>query len=128
MNLHSGIYLWSIHFGTAPHRVVQREFLNNLSREQQNSRTYKVDQHNGSFVPLTYILYAFISGYIRNLLFVLNKSVNSRACKNERKMDGGCLEFSSESDNRCSHVQGPDWKLKKGGGALWAFSLIFKTP
>ena len=50
------------------------------------------------------------------VLFTLQKSVTSRTCNNEYRMDFRRflrhLEFSSESRNHCSDVQSPAWNSK----------------
>jgi hypothetical protein len=127
VNLQSGIYLWYIYVGTPLHLLVPREFLNNVSLGKTESSRWTIGV-TCSFRWITFLI--FLSpGKIWNLLFVLNKSVTSRACSNECKMGlrwfVGLLEFSSESAITIQTCNVLPWSLR---WTPWAFPLILKRP
>jgi hypothetical protein len=100
--------------------------------EQRISRTTESSRWtNGvtcSFRWITSLIFLSL-GKIWNLMFVLNKSVTSKACSNECKMDlrwfVGLLKFSSESAITVQTCNVLPWSLR---WTPWAFPLIFKRP
>jgi hypothetical protein len=74
-------------------------------------------------IPWIKSLNSFIFVDIRSLLFVLQKSVTSRTCKNKHWMDFRRsvrhLEIYSETGSHCSEVPHPRWWSRWTLGAFF---------